>query len=363
MGRLSLARGCVFAALLAATCSAPGTHVPTAPGAPTVQGIEINGPDTLARGQTAQYSVSVHLADGTVKEATAETQVIWRSDNPFIPVDQDTGVMTARGVGEAALSADLATIGAGRATKEVVSVPEGTYRLVGVVSDAEFPDHRVHDARVEVTPGSLGTTTDIEGRYRLYGVPSDAEVRVTAAGYEPAVRRVNLTGHASEDVQLALPGPRLGLSGAYTLTIDVAGTCTALPAELQHRRYDAVVTQDGLTLDVTLTAPEFTLDRTGKGNRLSGAAAAESATFRLDALRFSEYNFYSPGYFTYPSVAETLPDGSILAVAGVAAMTGAPAGLSGTLSGSVTRWSLDGRSPVNLGACSSSEILFALTPR
>jgi hypothetical protein len=353
----------VFASVLAATCSDPGTRVPTAPSAPAVQGIEINGPDTLARGQTAQYSVSVHLADGTVKDATAETHVIWRSDNPFIPVDQDTGVMTARGVGDAVLSADLATIGAGRATKEVVSVPEGTYRLVGLVSDAEFPDHRVHGARVEVTPGSLGTTTDIDGRYRLYGVRPDAEVRVTADGYEPAVRRVHLTGHAAEDVQLALPGPRLGLSGAYTLTIDVAGTCTALPADLQHRRYDAVVTQDGLTLDVTLTAPEFTLDSTGKGNTFSGAAAAERATFRLDALQFSYYSFYSPGYFTYPSVAETLPDGSILAAAGVAETTGSAAGVSGTLSGSVTRWSLDGRYPVTQGVCSSSEILFALTPR
>jgi hypothetical protein len=138
---------------------------------------------------------------------------------------------------------------------------------------------------------------------------------------------------------------------------------------LQHRRYDAVVTQDGPTLDVRLTAPEFMVDRTGKGNRFSGAAVAGSATFTLDDPGYSYYYFYS-GTFTYPSVAETLPDASILAIAGVAETTGSVAGVSGTLSGDVTRWVLDGPSEGRgrQGRCfssssSSREILFALTPR
>lgn len=362
MRRRSLVRGALVAAAAALTftCDDPPSRLPTAPSAPAFAGVEIIGPDTLAPGQTAQYSAAVRLSDGTIKAPSPDTPVTWRSSRPNVQVDRDTGLATAAGAGEAALTAEVATGGIRRGTKEVVVVPEGTYRLVGVVSDAEYPELRIAAARVEVTPGSLVTTTGSDGTYRLYGVPPDAELSVSADGYLPVVRNLHLDRHGVEDVGLALPAPRLAISGPYTLAIDVDGPCSQLSQEERHRTYDALVTQDAFRLDVVLTEPRFRLDGSGKGNRFSGTVNSTGATFQLDS--FSYYYYYY--IFGYPHVAEVLSDNTILVIAGSATTTSSAGGLSGTLNGSVSRWAIEsGRSPRWLGECFSRPIRFTLTPR
>jgi hypothetical protein len=96
-----------------------------------------------------------------------------------------------------------------------------------------------------------------------------------------------------------------------------------LAADLQHRRYDAVITQDQLIIDVTLS-PEsrFRLGPGGDGNRFRGRVDAAGATFALE-----------PFDAGYPSIVERLPDGTSLAAYGSAVTTRSIAGLSGTLNG------------------------------
>jgi hypothetical protein len=256
-----------------------------------------------------------------------------------------------------------------RSTKEVVILPDGTFRVVGVVSDAGFPTVPLAGARVEATPGPPFTTTDLQGAYRLYGVTPDAQILVTRDGYQPSLHSLHLSANATQDFQLALSGPRLQLSGPFTLAIDVTGTCSGTPvlsADLQHRRYDAVITQNGPALDVALTESRFKVNSTGRGNHFSGLAGSGSATFTLD--NYGYYYYY--GYpSSYPNVAERLSNGTFLVVAGTVVTTGSATGLFGQMSNgsSLTNW--DSRFPAFssfLGWCSSgtaSALQFTLSPR
>jgi hypothetical protein len=166
---------------------------------------------------------------------------------------------------------------------------------------------------------------------------------------------------------LALSGPRLSLGGDYTLAIDMVGSCNSLPAELHHRRYDAVVMQDGIDLEVRLTEPRFRLNAFNKGNRFTGRADAGGATFTLDkyaSVGGRYYYYYYTGATDYPSIAEQLADGNFFVPSGIAVTTAAGGGLSGRLDGGMSRWGPGFPASVSWnGACFSPNLQFTLTPK
>jgi carboxypeptidase family protein len=372
MRNLSLVRAFVVVGVcsgLVATCSDPKSTIPTSPTGLDVTSVSISGPATIAPGQSGQFTVALRFSDGTVKSAIGGN-VAWRSSSTFLLPINASGLATARqqSSGEAVLTADIVrptTNSVRTATREIVIVPDGTYRLVGVVNDAEFPTVPVAGAKVTATPGSVSTTTNSLGQYKLYGVPPDAEIRITADGYLPVVQNVQLVAHATRNFQMALPGPRVNLAGNYRLAIDVVGACSSSPAlsvDLQHRRYDAVITQTEPALDVMLTEPIFRMNSTSRGNRFTGQAGAAGAIFTLE----SYYSYYYPYYgaIGYPNVAERLSNGTFLVVDGRAVTTGSAAGLTGTMSGGLANY--DPRFPNQaffLGGCFSSALQFTLTPR
>jgi hypothetical protein len=364
--RASLAvMGC---SVLVTTCGDPKTNPPTSPTPPRAVSVAINGPASVAPGQSAQFTADLRFDDGTTKSVISPN-VSWRSSNTAVLQVNASGLATARpNTGDASLTAEVPStisVSARTATREVVVVPDGTYRLVGVVADAELPTLPVVGALVEVTPGSLSTTTDATGRYKLYGVPAVSEIRITATGYLQLVQNLQLTTHTTQNFQLALPGPRLQLPGNYSLAIDVTGGCPGsrpLSTDLQHRRYDAVVTQNAQALTVTLTEPIFRLNSTSKGNRFTGQAGATGAVFTLEPYYSYYYAYYGP--FGYPSVVERLSNGTFLVIEGKAVTTGSAAGFSGQLNGSISNY--DSRFPTTanfLGGCFSSTLQFSLSPR
>ena len=176
-------------------------------------------------------------------------------------------------------------------------LPDGTYRMVGVVTENVQPTTPIVGARVEVTGGTpLAAITDWDGRYRLYGVPGTADIRVTRDGYQPHVQRLQLTEHVTQNFQLALSGMRLDLAGPYTLAIDVTCVPPRHPcaADLRHRSYAAFLTQSGSTLEVVLTeSSRFRVNSAGRGDRFSGRVDAAGATFNLEDF-FFQYYFYGP---------------------------------------------------------------------
>lgn len=338
------------------TCGDPRTLNPVAPTGPAVVTAEISGPGSIAPGQSAQFTVIVHLNDGNTKLLTG---VVWRSTNPSVLQVTSAGVATAgSGLGEATLQADAGSTV--RVSREVLVLSDGTYRLVGTVKDAEFPAVLIGGAHFDVTPGSASATSDSQGNYRLYGVPADASVHIVSDGYQPLEQSVHLTGNATQGFQLTPSGPRLNLKGSYTLSIDAAPGCSgplSLPDDLQHRSYQAFVTQNDQTVQVSLTEfGRFKFDFDGRGAGFTGVAGVGRATFTLDPFDPS-YSFYSGGY---PSIVELLSNGTLLMVDGQAGVTGTAAGLSGVLTGGIVNRARGG---AFIGGCVSSAHQFRLTPR
>jgi hypothetical protein len=360
----------VFASLVAgalvAACHDPESRIPTSPSAPSINTIDIGGPASVPPGQSVQLVANAHMSDGSVKTVTSGTTITWRNLDPGLLQISQTGLVTAgQGRGEALITVDVKVGTTTRhASRSQLVLPTGTFRLVGTVKEDDSPSPAVIGARVEVTGGDPFTVTDTGGQYRLYGVPASADIQVSGAGYTTFVRHVTLSTNSTENFLLQLNGPRLGLNGNYTLAIDVTD-CSgsqALSAGLRHRTYDASVTQSGSTIDVLLTEPRFRLNSLARGNRFSGHALGGGATFTLDWYDSYYYPYYGPG--SYPTLAESLPDGTFLVAAGNALVSGTPTGLSGTLVGSVTQW--DSLFPGNrsrlLGTCYGQQ-QFALTAR
>jgi hypothetical protein len=330
-----------FAGIVAA-CDNPqprpsGVVGPSPPGPspqPFVVRLEISGPDSIAPGQSAQFTATSHLSDGT---SETPTNVRWSSYARLFRVDA-SGLATAGDrIGEDSVMAEVGERnGLRRSFKEIAILPEGTFRVVGVVTEQAPPMTPVFGARVEVAGAMATAVTDYEGRYRLYPVPAAADIRVTRDGYQALVQGVRLHGHATQNFHLALSGMRLDLGGPYTLTIDT--TCaTPLPADLRQRRYPAFLRQSGPTVDVVLTESErFTVNGVGRGDRFSGRVDAAGATFDVGGGFYNYYGRYDPS--TYPNIVERLPDGSILTVDGTAVTRGSAAGLSGDLQGFVTSY-------------------------
>jgi hypothetical protein len=362
MRRRSLVRRSLVVAALwpwVATCSDPTTRN-LSPSPLAVSSAEIIGPATVAPGAAAQFNVTVHLSDGTTKDAT--TAAAWDTSNHILMYMSPGGVAHGFvGTGDVTLSADVPH--GPRVSREVVVVPDGTFRLVGKVTDGEFPSAGVAGAQVQAL-GPGATTTDALGNYKLYGMRADSEVHVTREGYQPLVQTVHLTGHATQNFQLMpIGGTRLNVAGSYTLTIDAAPGCSgpdSLPDSLQHRSYQATVTQNAVNLRVDLTEPRFKPNN-GLGNYFTGAAEVGGATFTL--TDYVDYYYYH--FRQYPNVAEQLSDGTVLVVAGQVVTKGTAAGLSGQFVGSLTHYDSRFPSPSDryLGGCFSTAHQFTLTPR
>jgi len=332
------------------------TPTPTPTGLTPSISVELIGPDRVAPGQSAQYSVVVRASDGI---ARVPSSIQWTASPPsFLRIDSSglaTGGLFSGGAG---VAADVTIAGPGggarRVSKSVIVLPEGTYRIFGTVADAEF-QALVPNAVVEVTPGSFTTTTDSNGVYSFYGVPAEANINITAYGYAPYTQHLSLSGtsiHLRQDFRLSQSGPYLALAGNYTLAVDVLDGCVSnqpLPANLQHRSYNAVITQGGLALQVVLTEPRFSIVA-GRGNGFGGRVTDSGATFTLGE--------------DVASVAEHLPNGTYLFLTGSAVTTGTAAGLSGIMSGDL--WNSDtrfwGEDSKYLGSC-SGRIGFTLRPR
>src|SRR5262245_6219736 len=119
-------------------CNNPATNLPPYPNLPFLSGIEISGPDTVAPGQSAQFFAVIRLSDGTRKNASPGTNVTWTSTSPLLRVTS-TGLATAQqGLGDATLKATV-PLSSGRGSiatgsKDIVILPEGTFRVAGIVN-------------------------------------------------------------------------------------------------------------------------------------------------------------------------------------------------------------------------------------
>jgi hypothetical protein len=318
----------VLMAALAAACD----KSPTAPNRPTGGGsapvrLEITGPRTVPPGGTAQFSAMVQMSDGTTRDVTAEAQ--WRSNTVDLTLSTP-GLVTAQRRGDGMLSASFNGLSS---TREVILVPDGTYRLMGYVTNTVAPAGPVPLASVEVIAGigqGLRSGTTDDGNYRLYGVAGNIELRVTKAGYQPQTKRLFVADHEIGNIILALTVELSDVSGSYTLTIAAADTCsTVLPAEAMSRQYSATLTQVGPDLTVTAGGATFGTINSFVANVIrNGRVGPEGVRLSLGTLGCNGY-YYGCG----PSLLEQIAASRFFLPSGSATLNISPTLLAGSLDG------------------------------
>jgi hypothetical protein len=302
-----------------------------------VVSLEIAGPASIAPGQSAQYSLLQRWSNNSTRPVDA---VQWSSSNRTLLQVTESGLATTAPVyGETILQAqvgDAAAPGPRQATREILVQPDGTFRLVGAILEADS-GLRVPGARLEArmdanvsAPIVTFATTGTDGAYRLYGVPPDPFIHVRKPGYRSTTVPIQLAAHATRDFDLELEGERLVLAGAYTMTVEAGSFCGDLRNDLKRRTYEADITQNGPRLTITLSGALAA----GSG-RFSGVASLSGADVELR----DRGDYFSPEPYNYPDVVEVLGDGTVLVTYGRATLVQTPTGLSGNLTGGMTQYS------------------------
>lgn len=335
---------------------------PTRPGLSvgnSIRQLEILGPSTVAPGGTARFR-AVALGDGSTRDVTSNAA--WVSSDRRLVTIVAGGVATGVARGEAMITA---SVEGSQGIKPVIVLPDGTYRLIGVVRESDTMSP-ILGARVEARAGGqtvIATQTDSTGKFTLYGVPSGAELRVTRDGYLTHAETVTLTDHGSINLTLALSAARPDLSGLYTLTVGPA-TCSnptsVLDAALRRRTYQATVTQNGAQLRVTLSGAEFRQIRGVAANAFNGTFEPSSASFRLTP---PDYYYLYANNSARPDVVEEFADTVGLLIAGTATTTLSSTGMTGTLNGLIESYRGLIATTAPTARCVSSSIPFALTRR
>lgn len=347
------------AALTALTVACDSTptrpsFLPPSSGPPPVSTtrIDIGGPGSVAPGQTAQFTATAHRSDGTTADITATAN--WRTSRPPVLTITPGGLATGVALGES----NIQVTNQVTATREIVVLPAGTFRLVGFVAESDNPAIGVSGAQVEVVgagPG-LAVFTGQDGRYRLYGVPPTAEIRVTKAGYQPVTQTVSLSDNQTQNFALTLTTPRADFAGTYTLLISAADQCRdRLPQEVWTRRYGARVTQAGPLLDVSLTGGNFVVDAAGKGDGFQGRIEPTRVVFTIN---YGDFDYYR----IWPDIVEELNPSLYLGVWGGVSAAVTPGNLSGNLNGTFFTVIRDPRSsnPAPNSTCNSALHQFVL---
>ena len=319
----------LVAALAACTeSSRPSPMAPRPTGTiPAITSLTLEGPASIPPGTTARYTVTAVDADGRSADVTAEAA--WATSAPDVVSIVSPGMLAAQARGDARVNVHFRNAGS---QKDVVVLPDGTYRLSGRVTEEETSAAPVGAVEVEATSDAgerLTTSTGDDGRYRLYGVAGLVRLRFSKAGYRTGDKELMVTAHATSDIELELVGPRAEVSGTYLLTITAASSCRdKFAEELRSRRYTATLTQTGSVLEVRLSGATFAVSPAGRGDNFRGRVDPEGLSFHLTS---HAYRYYS--YAQYPDIAERLSQNAFIVIDGTARLSGGGPRFEGLLQG------------------------------
>lgn len=352
------------------TTNSPRPSGPSAPAPPApalLSSLQVTGPAQVPPGESASYTATATWSDGTTTDVTNEAQ--WTTTNDAVLAIAGPGRVTARTAGEADVQAAFQNRSHGR---WVVVVPAGRFILRVNVSDGLIPVAPIFDARVDVSSGTgeaLSATTDWYGGATLYGIPETAELRVSKDGYQTLVQSVRVDRPAVPSVtlrvQLVPAVRRPELSGLYRLTVS-ADSCVgagALPQDARTRTYTASIWEPGGKVSVQLADANFHLKTCcfgERGDAFSGLTQALDTRFTL--IPYEPDWDYNAG--VHPSVAERLPDGTVLTISGHAVVRPVAEGFAGLLDGVMAIYDslpLSGPAGRQLASCQSPSHKFTLT--
>lgn len=328
MRRLILGVSLALAAALPVACN-KSPAAPAGGGPPTAVRFEITGPDSVSPGTATQFKAVLAMSDSSTRDVTSEAQ--WRSNSIDMTV-AGAGLVTGRRAAAAVLTA---IYGGMTSTREVIFVPDGTFRLKGVVTDPRPPSGPVNFAAVEVVAGTgrgLRSFTGEDGQFQLFGVAGDIELRITLFGYQTRSEQVTVSEHSSRTIDLFPLVDAPDVSGSYTLTIAAADICSgALPADAMVRRYSATVRQVGPALTVTVGGATF--------GRINGWFASVIRDGRVQQnsvqLSFGTLGCYGYYYGCGPSILEQIGTNRFFLPTGTAVLPISPNALRGEINGTI----------------------------
>lgn len=320
-------------ALLLAT-GACGDDSPTSPGGSngnSAARLAISGPDTIAPGGQAQYTLTA-TSHGGAREGTVKPS--WRSSNPAIATIDESGRATGQANGEAAITASFS---GASSTKSIMVLPSGTFRLRGRVFDESSNQNLRADVRVRAASGiDMQTATSPSGDFLLYGVPADAELEVTSAGYSLYKEVLQLREHTTLQIRLKRDSSVPAAAGTYALTVNAASCANVtgrpqLRSDLRSRAYRAVITESGTNLTVVLSNADFFSRQGTTSNTFRAFLDRGVLRMYLYGPDNYYYDYYLPFYIS--DVIERLNDGTFLITAGSGALSATGDGLRTTLTG------------------------------
>jgi hypothetical protein len=189
----------------------PGAPTPVPAPQPGIETIQIAGPDVVEPGSSVQLRAVAALADGSTRDVTRAARwsvsPITRAACPAsstltISISSD-GHVAADQVGDAIATARVSDL---VATREIVALPTGTFRLTGVVTIADRPKVPLAAVDIEVVQGvgrGLNARTGSDGCYALYGLSGSVTLRLTRHNYPVnEVVIADLRSHATRELHM-----------------------------------------------------------------------------------------------------------------------------------------------------------------
>ncbi len=350
----------VLTCLLAATCDDPPSSpqrptpipnpTPTPAPQPALASLELTGQTTLAPGATSEFTLMAVFSDGTRTDVTGTAQ--WGTTNSNAVTTLGQGRFRAVAFGEAFINARYSTRNVSR---EIVVVPDGTFRVIGRVVEADggTPIANVH-VRVRDGEGTgPSADADASGFYRLYGVKRDTDFSFTQTGYADTDRRVTIDRHSTVNISMPLTGPRLKVDGTHTVTFTWSNCSNSFPNDLRQRVYTADVKQAGAEIELRFTEPSFVHNSANRGDLMQGRVSAAGMYLFADSGYY--YGYYGAAFS--PSLIEQLPDSYRLVSWGTAFLTASGNRFSGPMQGGATLSRRLTQSETFVGSCSAGNIV------
>jgi hypothetical protein len=256
----------VFAAALTAGLVACGDDSPRPPAGPSspavLVAVTLAGPAEIAPGSTGQFTLTAIYSDNSTSDVSSSA--LWNAQGTGALRSVGSGRFEGVAAGEGRVQVNFM----GRvATKPVLVLPAGTFKLSGVIQDVAG---NVGGVDVQVMSGTgagqSAKSQEFSGRYAVYGVAGVVGLRVSAPGYATQDLSVTVTGHQEQSVKLLTAGTTVDVSGQWTLSVSTSGTCSqSWSPEARKREVVANITQQDTRLTISFqNVPRWVSDTTGR---------------------------------------------------------------------------------------------------
>lgn len=251
----------------------------------TLSSISISGPQEMAPGTSAQFTLNGNYSDGSTRDVTTSGQ--WSTFPTSVLRHSGGGRFEALAGGDGSIFVSFDR----RSTfARVLVIPPGTFKVSGRVTD---PSGAIENVEVRVLSGTgagLAAKTDFGGNYALYGVAGDVRLSASAPGYVGQEIGATITSHTSRNFALTTTSTSVDVSGQWTTTFRTSSACSSdwSPA-LRQREVTAAITQQGTRLTIRFLGPTvFTNFGSGTTQgRIAGTA------FSMTLLFDDYYGIYS----------------------------------------------------------------------